>query len=104
VNYSVLPEADAKLVEAAGWYADRQPELGNRLIAEASKTLDAVRKTPEGCSRLEYYDGPYDLRRRLLHGFPYAVIFRVTPAEVLVVAIAHTHRQPLYWIDRLGRE
>ena len=102
MKYRVLPEADAELVDAAGWYADRQFELGDGLIAEASKALHVVRTTPESCSRLEYYDGPHDLRRSLLRRFPYAVVFLIRPAEIVVVAIAHTHRQPLYWIDRLS--
>ena len=36
-----------------------------------------------------------------MHHFPYAVIYLCRPDETVVVAIAHTHRRPFYWVDRL---
>jgi len=52
--------------------------------------------------RLQSYGGPREVRRCLLERFPYLVMFVRRPAEVLVVAISHARRQPLYWLERLG--
>ena len=51
--------------------------------------------------RMEQYSGLLDIRRILLRRFPYAVIVLPRPSETLVVAIAHTRRRPLYWLDRV---
>lgn len=32
--------------------------------------------------------------------YPYGIIYRVDGAEILIVALAHTSRQPEYWRGR----
>jgi len=41
------------------------------------------------------------LRRCLLSKFPYGIIYGLDSEIVIVVAVAHLHREPRYWIDRL---
>jgi toxin ParE2 len=43
------------------------------------------------------------LRRCRLSRFPYALIYAVNNSDILVVAVAHLHRRPDYWRDRLNR-
>lgn len=33
--------------------------------------------------------------------FPYGVIYATDPEEIVILAIAHMHRRPGYWRDRL---
>ncbi|MFZ0589948.1 MAG: type II toxin-antitoxin system RelE/ParE family toxin [Bryobacteraceae bacterium] len=40
-------------------------------------------------------------RRVVLRRFPYLVIFRVTTAGVEVIGVAHGHRRPGYWRNRV---
>ena len=42
-----------------------------------------------------------DLRRCLLSRFPYGIIYGIDSETVIVIAVAHLHREPRYWIDRL---
>jgi hypothetical protein len=42
------------------------------------------------------------LRRTLVRGFPYGLLYRVEPSRILIVAVAHLHRRPGYWRSRLG--
>lgn len=37
----------------------------------------------------------------VLHKFPYVIVFRETATTVEVVAVAHEHRRPGYWRNRL---
>jgi plasmid stabilization system protein ParE len=39
-------------------------------------------------------------RRALVAGFPYQVVYRLRPAEIVIVAIAHLKRRPGYWKNR----
>jgi plasmid stabilization system protein ParE len=41
-----------------------------------------------------------DIREALVDRFPYAVYYRVEPAQVVVVAIVHTARDPAIWQSR----
>jgi hypothetical protein len=56
----------------------------------------------DSLTRMEQYSGLLDVRRLLLQRFPYAVIVLRRPSETLVVAIAHTRRRPLHWLDQVN--
>jgi hypothetical protein len=36
----------------------------------------------------------------LIDGFPYQLICRIEQETVVILAVAHTAREPLYWIRR----
>lgn len=97
----ILPEADEEGLAAADWYDERRPSLGTAFLAELRTVQITIRSRPQSVAKLEDYTGPHEIRRVLLKRFPYAVIFACREDEVVVVAIAHTHRKPLYWQDRL---
>lgn len=42
-----------------------------------------------------------NVRRFLLRRFPYSVVFIELDAEIRVLAIAHTSREPGFWRNRL---
>jgi hypothetical protein len=37
-------------------------------------------------------------RRAMMDGFPYGVVYRVEDGTAFIVAIAHTSREPGYWL------
>ena len=41
-----------------------------------------------------------DIRKCLLHKFPYKLLYSVESDHIFVIAVAHQHREPDYWIDR----
>ncbi len=102
MKFRVLPEAEGEAIAAAIWYDERQSSLGDEFLAAVHDALNMIRKSPESLSRMEQYSGPLDIRRILLRRFPFAVIVLCRPAETVVVAIAHTRRRPLYWLDRFN--
>lgn len=101
MNFRVLPEAQGDAIEAAIWYDDHQLSLGAEFLAVVQRAFDQIRSASRSLSKLETYHGPHDVRRLLLKRFPYAVIVLYRPEETVVVAVAHTRRRPLYWLNRL---
>ena len=101
MNFRVLPEAQGDAIEAAIWYDDRQASLGTEFLAVVRQAFLLIQSGSSSLSKLETYNGSHDVRRLLLKRFPYAVIVLFRPEEVIVVAVAHTRRRPLYWLDRL---
>jgi toxin ParE1/3/4 len=45
--------------------------------------------------------GEHGSRKFVLRRFPFAIFYRERQAVIQVLAIAHGHRRPSYWKDRL---
>ena len=41
-----------------------------------------------------------NIRRYLLHKFPYKILYSNQKDHIYVIAVAHMHREPKYWVDR----
>jgi hypothetical protein len=75
--------------------------LGDEFISEISASLDRVSGAPEAYpawpgTRAE---GPL-IRKATTQRFPYVIAFEKHEHHVLVLAIAHAKRRPLYWLTR----
>lgn len=93
------PEADAEIEEAFEWY---RQHLGDaraaRLLDAVNLRLQSIREAPE---RWPIVRGVSPIARlRIVRGFAYTIFYRVRPAGILVLALAHHRRQPLYWSHR----
>ena len=41
-----------------------------------------------------------DIRKCLLHKFPYKLLYSIEKDHIFIIAVAHQHRKPNYWIGR----
>ena len=41
------------------------------------------------------------VQRRVLTGFPYSIVYVELDAEILILAVAHARRRPIYWRGRV---
>jgi toxin ParE1/3/4 len=89
--------ASDELTAAIRWYEARRPGLGGEFynrVVDATATLETQ---PDLGRRVG--DDPMT-RRILVHGFPYQIVYRLRPAEIVIVAVAHLKRRPGYWKNR----
>ena len=42
-----------------------------------------------------------DIRKYIMHKYPYSIYYSVDKNNLHIVVIAHQHRKPNYWIDRI---
>jgi plasmid stabilization system protein ParE len=98
------PEAEAELRDAAAWYKERSPEVARRFLREVRTLTKVVARMPLRFPVLVGLDIEPAVRRALVPGFPYALVFVVKDGAIHVIAVAHQQRLPGYWRDRLGRE
>ena len=101
MKFRVLSIAIGEAIAAALWYEDRRPGLADEFQSQLQRTYELIRTNPYTMPTFPSYSGTHKVRRCLMHHFPYAVIYLCRPDETVVVAIAHTHRRPFYWVDRL---
>ncbi len=94
-RWIVRPLAESDIDYAARWYDDRQPGLGLRFLDTVDRVFERIRLVP-----MQFPTVSGNVRRALLHTFPYAVYFRVTDDTITVFAVLHLRRDPRTWRAR----
>ena len=89
------PEALAEFDEAVDRYEAERRGVGVRFAAAVAAALDRLASAPELGPPL----AP-DVRRLLVPGFPYGVVYAPEGGRLVVVAVAHGRRRPGYWRHR----
>ena len=92
----VLEVARQELGEAIAYYNGQAPGLGDAFLLETVAAIDRIRRFPQAWHPLGE-----NTRRCRLRRFPYGVIYHEDKDEILIVAVAHSHRRPDYWRDRV---
>jgi len=96
MNIRFLSPAQRELDDAYAWYERQSPGLGLELLDEIDRAVHRIKAYPYSCE--EFTDG---LRRALVNRFPYGLIYGLEGDSLVVLAVAHLHREPYYWIDRI---
>lgn len=94
-RWIVRPLAESDIDQAAQWYEDQQPGLGFRFLDVLDQVMERIRTAP-----LQFPSISANVRRALLHTFPYAVYFRVTEEATTVLGVLHLRRDPRAWRAR----
>ena len=95
VGYEYQSEAEAEYLDAAGYHARIDVELGMAFVTEVENAIERARQFPEAYGKIA---GNY--RHILTHRFKYAVIYEVLQDRIFIWAVAHTSRAPGYWLKR----
>ncbi|MBX3319798.1 MAG: type II toxin-antitoxin system RelE/ParE family toxin [Nitrospira sp.] len=91
----VQRQSDLDIQAAALWYEDQRPGLGRRFLGELDEVFHRIESNPKQFPQLEH-----EVRRALLHRFPYGVYFIEGPDDVAILAVLHLHREPDMWKSR----
>jgi plasmid stabilization system protein ParE len=91
VIFSAL--AQQELEDAVAYYDLQHPGLGKRFRHEVRSALLRISRYPRAWSVERG-----DIRRCLLLKFPYKLLYSIEPGGIFVVAVAHQHRMPEYWV------
>jgi toxin ParE2 len=96
VTFRILTVAEAELDDAVNWYDTISLDLGNAFLNEAARVFSLIEQYPDA-----WHPIGQNIRRCRLMRFPYGVIYASEGTDQLIIALAHLHRGPLYWRDRL---
>ena len=92
----LIEEAEQEFVESVAYYDSREPGLGTRFRDELAVVMQWI---------LQYPDVPRLRRKRYrrvnLRIFPHYVAYVIRGETIWVVAIAHRHRRPEFWLKRI---
>ncbi len=88
------PQAEREALEVRRWYEARRDGLGNEFGAEVDEMVTRIASTPLAFQRVRG-----ETRRGVLKRFPYALYFRATSKEIIVLAV-HGRQDPSRWKAR----
>lgn len=96
MNVEFLKAAQIELDQAFECYETQQDNLGRQFITEFEAAIRRIVRYPLAYAAI---DG--QIRRCLIKRFPYAILYGVDADLIVVVAVAHLHRKPVYWQGRI---
>lgn len=88
--------ASLELEAAFDWYLERSEPAAARFAAEIDEALASIAQAPQRWPQSNLGTSKFVLRR-----FPFVVFYRELALSIQIVAIAHGHRRPGYWKNRL---
>ena len=95
MRFEFHPEALAEFEAAADFYAERQAGLELRFIDAIYSALSSACRSPQTRRK---FDG--EIRRVLVHVFPYALLYSIEDGFLYIIAVMHCSREPGYWRNR----
>jgi len=94
-NVVIRPEAESDIKDAYEWYEAQRKGLGEGFLLCIEEGLSRASRNPE------IYSIVYkDIRRVLIHRFPFGVFFIEGEGSISVLAVLHARRNPKTWKGR----
>lgn len=94
-----LEAAQQELDEAVKFHEAQIKNLGHAFLNEVLIALDLIHRYPIGWQPLSTNTRRYRLQR-----FPYGIIYLTDQTGILIIAVAHLHRRPDYWHERIANQ
>ena len=82
--------------DAIVYYELQFSGLGVVFKDEIKKAIERISKYPKAWPVMDE-----DIRKYIMHKFPYSLFYSLEKNHLYIIAIAHQHRKPNYWIDRI---
>jgi plasmid stabilization system protein ParE len=90
--------AEIELREATRYYANLSPALAKLFKTEAETAARRILAHPQAWTVERG-----EIHRFLFNRFPYKLLYAIEADHIVVLAVAHQHRHPEYWIERIPR-
>jgi mRNA-degrading endonuclease RelE of RelBE toxin-antitoxin system len=87
--------AKQELDDAVLYYELAYQGLGKRFKEEVRKSTIRISEYPVAWS-IERGE----IRKCTLHKFPYKLLYSIESDHIFIIAVAHLHRKPDYWVDK----
>lgn len=99
MEIQLLDAAQQEMDESFEFYEEQMAGLGHDFLTEILAALKRIKQNTEAWT-------PFSERTRrcLVNRFPYGIVYQVRVDEILVVAVAHLHRKPGYWKNRITKD
>ena len=97
MTHRFADEALDEFIAAGRYYNQQVPGLGDRFVDEIEAAIRKILAAPMTWRVVED-----DVRRYLVHGFPYGIYYAIEGDVVIIWAVKHLRRNQDYWQQRRG--
>lgn len=87
--------AKRELEDATNFYEMEFEGLGKQFLAEVKKAAFRISEYPKAWTVERG-----EVRKCLLPRFPYKLLYSIEQDHIHVIAVAHLHRKPDYWVEK----
>jgi len=91
----IRPEAESDIDDAYQWYESQRKGLGDNFLLCIEEALSRASRNP-----LIYSILYKEVRRVLIHRFPFGIFFINRENSISVLAVMHARRSPSTWKER----
>ena len=96
MNVLLIPPSDKELEETIGYYNDQMPGLGEQFYDAFQSTVNYINIAPEAWRKVGC-----NTRRINIKRFPHLILYVLDGEDILITCIAHQHRNPTYYSNRI---
>ncbi|MBI5215140.1 MAG: type II toxin-antitoxin system RelE/ParE family toxin [Ignavibacteriae bacterium] len=90
------PDAETEFQEAARWYGQQRNGLDTEFMLCIDEALQRIKRDPHLYPRCHR-----EARKTVIRRFPFIIIYQIEAREIQVLAIFHSHRNPMRWKSRV---
>ena len=87
--------AQEEFNDAIEYYEFEVEGLGKKFKEEIKRAFRIIKRFP----KIGVVDEG-DIRIYILHKFPYKILYSIEKDYIYIIAIAHMHREPNYWLKK----
>ena len=91
----IRAEAEADIKDAYQWYESQRKGLGESYLLCIEEALSRISRTPQTYAVIYK-----NIRRALIHRFPFGVFYIEGEQNIIVLAVLHARRNPQSWKER----
>lgn len=96
MKFHFHPEAEEEFNSAVEYYENIETGLGYDFALEVYSAIQRSIQLPKAWTLLER-----EVRRSLVHRFPYGVLYSEEEFGLLIIAVMNLHKDPDYWKKRV---
>jgi toxin ParE1/3/4 len=93
--------AELEFEEAAERYDAEGPTVADRFVHSVLAVIESVHRSPGEWPLAPTVPDRFAVRRRLVPGFPFSVVYKELETAIWIVAVAHGKRRPGYFHKRM---
>ncbi|MBN2012608.1 type II toxin-antitoxin system RelE/ParE family toxin [candidate division KSB1 bacterium] len=97
IKFKIIEPAELELDDTFEYYEYESIGLGHSFLDEFRKGVKRILAHPYAWNLIQD-----NVRKCVLNKFPYTIVYAIEENLIIILAIAHQHRRPDYWIDRLS--
>ena len=96
MEVKLIEPAQIELEDAIEYYNIQSAGLGDRFFNEVLDMIEVIKIFPKAWTHISR-----NTRKAILKNFPYNLIYTIYHNKIYILAVAHQHREPEYWVNRI---